>query len=181
MTAMTSQQAAEIAREAHAGQTDKAGHDYFDAHVEPVAMMVKQVGAPDMLVAVAYLHDVVEDTTMGFGDLTRHGLSNDQRGTLIAVTKRDGETYDSYLKRLAATGGPDAITLKACDMASNGDRDRMEQLDDATARRLHAKYARGVETLSHLLDSWYGDPGRIEHVAHDAIRIAQETCAPSTP
>ena len=44
---------------AHKGQTDKAGEDYFTAHVAVVADGVE----PDPLVkASAYLHDTVEDT-----------------------------------------------------------------------------------------------------------------------
>ena len=44
---------------AHKGQTDKAGEDYFTAHVAVVADGVE----PDPLVkAAAYLHDTVEDT-----------------------------------------------------------------------------------------------------------------------
>lgn len=44
---------------AHKGQTDKAGKDYFTAHVAVVADGVE----PDPLVkAAAYLHDTVEDT-----------------------------------------------------------------------------------------------------------------------
>lgn len=44
---------------AHKGQTDKAGEDYFTAHVAVVADGVE----PDPLVkAAAYLHDTVADT-----------------------------------------------------------------------------------------------------------------------
>ena len=46
---------------AHKGQTDKAGEDYFTAHVAVVADGVE----PDPLVkAAAYLHDTVEDSRM---------------------------------------------------------------------------------------------------------------------
>lgn len=44
---------------AHAGQKDKAGKDYFKAHVTVVAEGVK--GDP-IAEAVAFLHDTVEDT-----------------------------------------------------------------------------------------------------------------------
>lgn len=46
---------------AHAGQKDKAGKDYFKAHVTVVAEGVK--GDP-IAVAVAFLHDTVEDTSV---------------------------------------------------------------------------------------------------------------------
>lgn len=51
---------------AHAGQKDKAGKDYFKAHVTVVAEGVK--GDP-IAEAVAFLHDTVEDTILTvFGD-----------------------------------------------------------------------------------------------------------------
>lgn len=50
--------AAEIAREAHAGQTDKAGKDYFEGHLTSVASM----GKTWQQQVVGYLHDVAEDT-----------------------------------------------------------------------------------------------------------------------
>ena len=46
---------------AHAGQKDKAGKDYFKAHVTVVAEGVK--GDP-IAEAVAFLHDTVEDTSV---------------------------------------------------------------------------------------------------------------------
>lgn len=45
---------------AHAGQKDKAGKNYFKAHVTVVAEGVK--GDP-IAEAVAFLHDAVEDTS----------------------------------------------------------------------------------------------------------------------
>lgn len=52
--------------EAHAGQKDKAGKDYFEAHVSVVAKGVK--GDP-VAEAAAFLHDTVEDTTLTMEDI----------------------------------------------------------------------------------------------------------------
>lgn len=51
---------------AHAGQKDKAGKDYFKAHVTVVAEGVK--GDP-IAEAVAFLHDTVEDTSVTIEDI----------------------------------------------------------------------------------------------------------------
>lgn len=51
---------------AHAGQKDKAGQDYFKAHVTVVAEGVK--GDP-IAEAVAFLHDTVEDTSVTIEDI----------------------------------------------------------------------------------------------------------------
>ena len=70
---MTKQELAEMvtkaklwAIEAHAGQKDKAGKDYFEAHVSVVAKGVK--GDP-VAEAAAFLHDTVEDTTLTMEDI----------------------------------------------------------------------------------------------------------------
>lgn len=51
---------------AHAGQKDKAGQDYFKAHVTVVAEGAK--GDP-IAEAVAFLHDTVEDTSVTIEDI----------------------------------------------------------------------------------------------------------------
>lgn len=58
---------------AHAGQKDKAGKDYFKAHVTVVAEGVK--GDP-IAEAVAFLHDTVEDTSVTIEDI-RTGFPNE--------------------------------------------------------------------------------------------------------
>ena len=61
---------------AHKGQTDKAGEDYFTAHVAVVADGVE----PDPLVkAAAYLHDTVEDTGIVFGEAIKKAVG-DKKG-----------------------------------------------------------------------------------------------------
>ena len=51
---------------AHTGQKDKAGKDYFRAHVAVVAEGVK--GDP-VAETVAFLHDTVEDTSITIEDI----------------------------------------------------------------------------------------------------------------
>lgn len=52
--------AQEIARSAHAGQTDKAGVDYFEGHLTTVASFGKNWKEQ----VLGYLHDVAEDTAL---------------------------------------------------------------------------------------------------------------------
>ncbi len=53
--------AEQVAATTHAGQTDKAGHPYLD-HPRRVATRVATITNDPDAVAVAWLHDVVEDT-----------------------------------------------------------------------------------------------------------------------
>ena len=55
-----------LAIKAHAGQKDKAGKDYFEAHVAVVANGI--IGDP-IAKAVAFLHDTVEDTSVTIEDI----------------------------------------------------------------------------------------------------------------
>lgn len=56
----------EVAKKAHFGQIDRAGIDYIK-HPETVASFV----TTDEEKAVAYLHDVIEDTTLTLLDLKK--------------------------------------------------------------------------------------------------------------
>ena len=54
--------AAAFAADAHAGDERKgSGLPYFEAHLTPVAELVRQSGGDDVQVAAAYLHDAAED------------------------------------------------------------------------------------------------------------------------
>ncbi len=66
MNKLQATKAHEVAKKAHFGQTDRAGIDYIK-HPETVASFV----TTDEEKAVAYLHDVIEDTTLTLLDLKR--------------------------------------------------------------------------------------------------------------
>lgn len=59
--------AAEIARELHAGQTDKAGVDYFFGHLS----YVSSLGEDWREQVLGYLHDAIEDTDIDLDKLMR--------------------------------------------------------------------------------------------------------------
>ena len=93
------EQAAQVAKLAHEGQTDKAGEDYFTGHLTRVAKAVAEKGA--IFEIAALFHDIVEDT-----DWTIEDLSEDWDARIIVavdrLTKRSGEIYPDYMDRLAA-------------------------------------------------------------------------------
>lgn len=111
----------EIAQRAHEGQT--YGRDnqqpYFDAHVELVADRVRRAGFLEPFVAVAYLHDVVEDTEVTLEDLANAGLSRAIVSGVDAMTHREGESYMQYLFRLVESGNTYAWVVKYQDMLQN--------------------------------------------------------------
>ncbi|RAE29893.1 phosphohydrolase, partial [Burkholderia multivorans] len=105
-----------VAREAHRGQVDKAGLDYI-AHPRRVAANARAALVADDLgddestavVAAAWLHDVVEDTSVTEDDL-RGDFPAGVVDAVIAVTKRSGEDVEDYFARVRAN--PLAVRVK---------------------------------------------------------------------
>lgn len=133
-----------VARRAHGRQVDKAGLPYI-GHPERVAAAV--AGDP-VAQAVAWLHDVVEDTDVTLADLRDAGLPERVVVAVDAITRRDEEPRDDYYARVA--NDPIALRVKRADIADNSGSQRMGLLDEATQARLRAKYAHALATLDRL-------------------------------
>jgi (p)ppGpp synthase/HD superfamily hydrolase len=129
-----------IATRAHQGQIDKAGQPYI-SHPEFVASQV----TGDEAKAVAWLHDVIEDTPITFDDLRSEGLSETVIEAVAALTKQDSESYETYLKRVAAN--PIAKAVKLADLKHNMDTSRLTVIDDKARARL-GKYKIAFALLS---------------------------------
>src|SRR6187402_2103897 len=82
MTAM-SQTAERQARQAHAGQVEALTGDDYIHHVERVVALV----GDDEAKAVAWLHDVLEDTKVSADDLLAAGVSETVVEAVRALTK----------------------------------------------------------------------------------------------
>lgn len=101
----------DIAARAHAGQTRRDGVPYL-THPAAVAASV-----PPVLQPVAWLHDVCEDSDVTLDDLRRAGLPEPVVEAVGAITKREGEEYETYLDRVVAN--PQAAAVKCADIAHN--------------------------------------------------------------
>ena len=114
---MTPVHAAAIARRAHAGQ--KYGGSPYLRHIDDVVERVVDdpKGCIDAVV-VAYLHDVVEDTSTSIDDLQAKGLTKEQQAALVAITRNPGEDYSTYITERVCSN-PLAALVKWHDMASN--------------------------------------------------------------
>ena len=149
LTAVTDQvdRARLLAREAHAGQTDKAGVDYFTGHLTDVWRRAVAYGADTDEQAAALLHDVVEDTDVTDEDLWNCGFTD--RTVLIVhlMTKRPPETDGVYYARLRAYEPARRLKLDA-DIASNSDPDRLALVPEPKRSRLAAKYAKATLALT---------------------------------
>lgn len=133
-----------LVREAHKGQTDKCGFDYFEAHLLPVALAV-----PENLYFAALGHDILEDTNTTVEDIRDAGFSAYEIELIALLTKParkddQGNEYDEYLDRIAAN--PDAKIVKIMDIASNLSRMHCIK-DEETSARLIGKYLNALTRL----------------------------------
>jgi (p)ppGpp synthase/HD superfamily hydrolase len=130
-----------IATDAHDGQTDKAGEPYI-GHVERVAARLDD---PEDI-AVALLHDVLEDTTLDHPDLIEAGIPVHLVADVLRLTHRSHEPRVDYYARVLTSER--AVRVKLADVADNSDPARLSYLDGATRSRLVAKYAKARRILS---------------------------------
>lgn len=119
--------AKDLCIEKHEGQYDKAGEPYA---VHPIAVAASVEG--DEVKMAAYLHDVVEDTDTTLNDLSELGFPNAVVAAVDALTRRDYETYEVYLERLA--GNPIAVKVKLADLAHNLSPERTGATEEMRAR-----------------------------------------------
>ncbi|QNK82388.1 HD domain-containing protein [Nakamurella sp. PAMC28650] len=138
-----------LARSAHADQVDKAGLPYVDHPARVAARVRISLPGDGPAEAVAWLHDVVEDTSVTLDDLA------DEFGSLVAagveaITRRPGEDQDRYYRRVTANRL--ASVVKAADLEDNTDPARLAKLDPSVRARLEAKYAHARNVLAGMAE-----------------------------
>lgn len=128
-----------IAHAAHEGQLDKAGKPYIE-HPRTVADAVEG----DTAKAVAWLHDVVEDSSTTFEDLKVEGITSEIINHVRLLTHDKSVPYLEYIA--AIKGDPVACEVKLADLHHNSDLSRLNTITDKDRERL-AKYQQALELL----------------------------------
>ena len=133
--------AIEIAVQAHAGQTDKAGAPYI---LHPLRVMF-DVHSEDARI-VAVLHDVIEDCPdWTLLRLHAEGFSDVVLQALDAVTKSPLDAdYAAFVARAATN--QIARQVKRADLLDNLDATRLPQINDEDRIRLN-RYLSALATL----------------------------------
>ena len=132
-----------LSKKHHEGQT-YGGRPYFDYHVLGVVRLLQR---PDPLkvckstATVAMLHDIVEDTPVTLDCLRYEGFPENIVDAVDAITKRPGEDYTAYLKRVKEN--PRARTVKLADVAFN----MQHSILDRNTKRIR-KYAEAAQALA---------------------------------
>ena len=129
------EKALKIASKAHKMQKDKNGKPYIN-HPIAVSNMVSSKDAK----IVALLHDVIEDTPMKLSDL-ENDFPTHIVSAVDAMSRRDGETYWDYIKRVSQN--PIAIEVKLADLKHNLDPTRRFKNDEGMRKR----YEKSLEML----------------------------------
>ncbi len=93
--------AARIATEAHEGQTRWDRETPYITHPAAVARALIEGGYGEDWVAVAWLHDVLEDTNLSSADLLNKGVSHDLVHSVMLLTKKRGQSYLDYILLLS--------------------------------------------------------------------------------
>lgn len=127
-----------LAAAAHAGQTDKAGKPYI-THPERVA-----AGFSDpTLVAIALLHDVVEDSDWTVAALAKE-FGSEIAAEVDALSRRDGESYEDFVRRAGSRSL--ARQVKLADLRDNLDVTRTLEMNENNRARVE-RYRRALDYL----------------------------------
>jgi (p)ppGpp synthase/HD superfamily hydrolase len=139
----TLEDALALALEAHRGQVYPAP-DPEPYILHPIRVMLG-VSLPEARI-VAVLHDVVEDTDLTLKTLKDHGFGLRILEAVDSLTRRPGEAYEDYVRRLASN--PIAREVKLSDLQDNLANNRLlPRTDDNLARIARYEHAQRVLTL----------------------------------
>lgn len=131
--------ALQIATQAHANQTDKAGQPYI-FHL----LRVSEKGQTQTEKICGLLHDLIEDTEWTFEQLQQEGFPDEVIQVIKCVTKQQGESYENFISRVAQN--PTAIRVKLNDLEDNINIIRLPFLTEKDTERLN-KYLKAYHFL----------------------------------
>lgn len=122
-------------------------HNYF-FHLTEVATLVRQMLGDsqcsaeelDVTVAVAYLHDILEDTKIPYIELA-NAFTLEVVDAVLAITKVEGQSYPEYITKVKANHV--AHMVKIADTTCN----LRNSVIDGDVRRIH-KYTNQLNLLT---------------------------------
>lgn len=123
-----------LAAQRHSQQFDKGGKPYI-LHVLSVMNMVMLAFPTDYeLMCMAVGHDLVEDTKTTYKELRELGATDRIIHGIMALTKKNGETYEEYVEGLLEN--EDACNVKLRDLTHNSDIRRLKGITQKDFDRL---------------------------------------------
>lgn len=129
----------------HVNQKDKGGNAYI---LHPLRMMMRLRTSDEELMAIAVLHDVIEDCDVSFDDLKELGMTERVISGVQALTRQNGETYEQFIDRV--TLNKDAMLVKREDLKDNSDLTRLKGVTEKDIARMQ-KYMIAFKKIDGLL------------------------------
>ena len=124
-----------IARKAHEGLFRRDGVTSYITHPERVVARLMAQGVTDeRILAIAWLHDVLEDTDTDIEELKYNRLPMSVIQSVDILTKEEGQHYPHYL--FGINNDSFARTVKIADILDN--------LSDAPTEKQIIKYAKAL-------------------------------------
>jgi len=133
-----------LATQAHREQ--KYGDKPYVAHLADVVRRVKQITDDPEVIAAAWLHDTIEDTTVTYGDVER-GFGKNVADMVWAVTgvgQNRAEKMANAIEKIAQTPGSELV--KSADRLSNAAASK-----DEKKMKLYNRYKDEHTNLSPVL------------------------------
>ncbi len=155
-----------IAIVAHTGQFRRDGVTPYIEHPRLIAK--KLSGEPDETIAVAWLHDVLEDTDFPVETMRQAGVSEPVLDAVRLLTRPEDKSYTKYMKAIRTH--PVALKVKVADMLHN--------LSDTPTEYQVLKYAKG---LLILLDNPKPNPVQLNEKRNEVLRQIEELPKKQTP
>lgn len=134
-------------KKAHYGVVDKAGEEYWK-HPFAVYTLLDD-DATDAEKHASLLHDIIEDTSYTYKNLSDMGYSEEVIDILKLITKEidDFRSYETWIKSIIDSGNTSAIKIKKADIKHNMQMERLDKLDKNTRNRLIYKYKLGWNVI----------------------------------
>ena len=132
----------EFVKKAFEGKKDKGGKPY----IEHLLFVANKMETEEEKI-VALLHDIVEDIEgITLDTLRQMGYSEKIIQAVDSMTKRKGEDYEDYLKRVKQN--PIARKVKLADIEHNMDLSRIENPTEKDYERIEKKYKKALKILN---------------------------------
>ncbi len=119
-----------LATNKHNGQFDKSGRPYI---LHPLKVMDILDSDDEELQAIAVGHDLIEDTSTTFAELTELGMTPRIIDAIRRLTKMPGQSYAEYQENVFESR--DAMLVKAADLTHNMDLKRLKGISQKDIER----------------------------------------------
>lgn len=102
---------------------------------------------------VALLHDVLEQEILTERDLLDFGFPKEIVEIVVILTKKENESYDSYIERIMLSKNKIALRVKKADLVEHANEKTTSILDDKSRLNLINRYRNSYYLINEALNS----------------------------